>query len=196
MSRSGIELSTLVFKPGALDQFATETIVLFCTKLLQRNQHAAIQCIKLIKVRCVFEQTIRQNLHFFSICSCYLILFTERCMNTPKMLNLWSINNPEFENYKMYLGQMYPVELEIKDTTESNTSSSYLDLLLSIGKDGQLPTSIYDKRDDLNFHIINFPFLSSNFQTSPAYGIFISQLIRYARACSYECFILKATRLK
>ena len=35
-----------------------------------------------------------------------------------------SINNPEFENY---LGQMYPVELEIKDTTESNTSASYLD---------------------------------------------------------------------
>ena len=43
-----------------------------------------------------------------------------------------SINNPEFENY---LGQMYPVEFEIKDTTESNTSASYLDLLLSIGRD-------------------------------------------------------------
>ena len=40
-----------------------------------------------------------------------------------------SINNPDFENY---LGQMYPAELEIKDTTESNTSASYLDLLLSI----------------------------------------------------------------
>ena len=97
-----------------------------------------------------------------------------------------SINNPEFENY---LGQMYPVELEIKDTTESNTSASYLDLLLSIGRDGQLHTSIYDKRDDFNFHITNFPFLSSNIPTSPAYGVFTSQLIRYARACSsYGCF--------
>ena len=64
-----------------------------------------------------------------------------------------SINNPELENY---LGQMYPVELEINDTTESNTSASYLDLLLSIGRDGQLHTSIYDKRDDFNFHITNF----------------------------------------
>ena len=36
-----------------------------------------------------------------------------------------SINNPAFENY---LDQMYPPELEIKDTTESNTSASYLDL--------------------------------------------------------------------
>ena len=55
-----------------------------------------------------------------------------------------SINNPDFENY---LGQMYPAELEIKDTTESNTSASYLDLLLSIESDGQLRTSLYDKRD-------------------------------------------------
>ena len=104
-----------------------------------------------------------------------------------------SINNPEFENY---LGQMYPAELEIKDTTESTTSAAYLDLLLSIERDGQLHTSIYDKRDDFNFHITNFPFLSSNIPSSPAYGVFISQLIRYARACSsYECFILRARRL-
>ena len=104
-----------------------------------------------------------------------------------------SINNPDFENY---LGQMYPAELEIKDTTESNTSASYLDLLLSIESDGQLRTSLYDKRDGFNFHITNFPFLSSNIPSSPAYGVFISQLIRYARACSsYECFILRAARL-
>ena len=89
---------------------------------------------------------------------------------------------------------MYPAELEIKDTTDSTTS--YLDLLLSIGRDGQLHTSMYDKRDDFHFHITNFPFLSSNIPSSPAYGVFISQLIRYARACSsYECFILRARRL-
>ena len=43
-----------------------------------------------------------------------------------------SINNPDFENF---LGQMYPAELEIKDTTESNTSASYLDWLLSIDRE-------------------------------------------------------------
>ena len=104
-----------------------------------------------------------------------------------------SINKPEFENY---LGQMYPAELKIKDSTESTTSSSYLDLLLSIWRDGKLHTSIYDKRADFNFHITNFPFLNSNILSSPAYGVFISQLIRYVRACSsYECFILRARRL-
>ena len=69
-------------------------------------------------------------------------------------------------------------------------------LLLLIESDGQLRTSLYDKRDDFNFHITNFPFLSSNIPSSPAYGVFISRLIRYARSCSsYECFILRAARL-
>ena len=76
-----------------------------------------------------------------------------------------TINNPDFENY---LGQMYTPELEIKDTTESKTSASYFDFLLLIGRDGQLRTSLYDKRDDFNFHIKNFPFLSSNIKPSPA----------------------------
>ena len=69
---------------------------------------------------------------------------------------------------------------------------------MSIGRDGQLGNCLYDKRDDFNFHITNFPFLSSNtsISSSPAYGMFISKLIPYARACSsYECFILRAARL-
>ena len=64
-----------------------------------------------------------------------------------------SINNPDFENY---LGHMYPDDLEIKYTTESNTSASYLDPLLSIGRGGQLRTSLYEKRDDFKFHITTF----------------------------------------
>ena len=67
---------------------------------------------------------------------------------------------------------MYPAELEIKDTTDSITSAYYLDLLLSIERDGQLFTSIYDKRDAFNFHITNFPFLGSNIPSSPTYGVF------------------------
>ena len=110
-------------------------------------------------------------------------------------LNIWRKETLLFPEFEHYLGQMYPAELEIKDTTESTTSASYLDLLLSIGRDGQLHTSIYDKRDDFNFHIANFPFLSSNIPSSPTYGVFISQLIRYARVCSYGCFILRARRL-
>ena len=64
-------------------------------------------------------------------------------------------------------------ELKVKDTTESNTSASYLDFILSIGKDGQLRTSVYDKRDYFNFHITTsqqrppIPFLSHNSSNTP-----------------------------
>ena len=69
------------------------------------------------------------------------------------------------------------LNLRSRDTTESTTSASYLDLLQSIGRDGQLHTSIYDKRDDFNFHITNFLFLSSNIPSSPAYGVFLSLVL-------------------
>jgi hypothetical protein len=39
------------------------------------------------------------------------------------------------------------------------------------------------KRDDFDIGIVNFPFLCSNIPLSPAYGVCIYQLIRYARAC-------------
>lgn len=65
-----------------------------------------------------------------------------------------------------------------------------MDLLLSIDSENHLNTKLYDKRDDFDFHIVNFPFLDSNIPSSPAYGVYISQLIRYARACSkYADFI-------
>jgi hypothetical protein len=53
----------------------------------------------------------------------------------------------------------------------------------------RVTTSLYDKCDDFDFAIVNFPFLCSNIPLSPAYGVYISQLIRYARACfAYEDF--------
>ena len=77
---------------------------------------------------------------------------------------------------------MYSVELEVKESTESNTFASYLDLLKSSGRNGQLHNSFYDKLNDFSFHITNFPFLSSNIPSSTVYGVFISQLIRCAMA--------------
>jgi hypothetical protein len=55
---------------------------------------------------------------------------------------------------------------------------------------GRLRTKLYDKRDDFNFPIVNFPFICSNIPAAPAYGVYISQLIRYSRACgSYQDFL-------
>jgi hypothetical protein len=97
-----------------------------------------------------------------------------------------SINNHNLHNY---VHLIYPDELEIKDTTEFDKSDSYLDILLSIDSNGRLTTSLYDKRHDFDFAIVKFPFLCSNIPISPAYGVYISQLIRYARSCfAYEDF--------
>ena len=85
---------------------------------------------------------------------------------------------------------VYPPELEIKETTESASSASYLDIFLEFDSNGHLSTRLYDKKDDFDFTIINFPHLDSNIPLSPSYGVYISQLIRYARACtSYGDFV-------
>jgi hypothetical protein len=58
-----------------------------------------------------------------------------------------------------------------------------------IDSEGRLRTKLYDKRDDFNSPIVNFPFMYSNIPAAPAYGVNISQLIRYSRACgSYHDF--------
>ncbi|KAK3103790.1 hypothetical protein FSP39_021919 [Pinctada imbricata] len=104
-----------------------------------------------------------------------------------------SINNPKFADY---LSRIYPSELEVKETTETNNSASYLDIMLSYDADCHMNFSLYDKRDDFNFNITNFLFLGSNIPSSPAYGVFIPQLIRYARASAkYTDFVLRARRL-
>jgi hypothetical protein len=65
------------------------------------------------------------------------------------------INNEQFHPHA---DSIYPNELEIKDTTESPTSASYWDVLLNIDVGGKLTTQLYDKRDDFDFAIVNFPY--------------------------------------
>ena len=66
----------------------------------------------------------------------------------------------------------------------SDAEASFLDLHLSIS-DGFVKTKIYDKRDDFDFDIVNFPFLDGDVPRSASYGVYISQLIRFARVSSH-----------
>ena len=78
----------------------------------------------------------------------------------------------------------------ISETTESTSVASYLDLLFIRDNSNNITTKLYDKRDTLGFHIVNFPFMSSNIPSAPAYCVYASQLIRYARCCSnYSDFL-------
>ena len=78
---------------------------------------------------------------------------------------------------------MVTIELEIKDTTDTDMSASYLDLHLDIDSEGRLRTKLYDKRDDFNFSIVNFPFICSNIPAVPAYGVYISLMISLIEGC-------------
>ena len=92
--------------------------------------------------------------------------------------------------FDYYAERIYPIEWETKDTTDTVKSTSYLDLYLIIYDEGRLKTKLYHKRDDFSFQIVNFSFLWSNISASPAYRVYVSQLIRYSRACiSYHAFL-------
>ena len=86
-------------------------------------------------------------------------------------------NNKKFLDY---LKETYPSELTVDKANKSDHWADSLNLTFIIDSGGKLSTRLYDKRGDFDFHIVNFPFLSSNIPSGPSYGVYISQLIRYA----------------
>ena len=64
------------------------------------------------------------------------------------------------------------------ETTESTSVASYLDPLFTRDKSNNITTKLYGKCDAFGFHIVNFPFMSSNIPSAPACGVYASQLIR------------------
>ena len=66
----------------------------------------------------------------------------------------------------------------------SDTEAPFLDLHLSVSN-GFVSTKLYDKSDDFDFDILNFPFLDGDVPRRPTYGVYISQLNRFARVCSH-----------
>ena len=106
---------------------------------------------------------------------------TEAFNSTSRYLDdLLNIDNPYFEQM---VGQIYPTELQLNKANSSDSEAPFLDLNLSI-TNGIVSSKIYDKRDDFNFEIVNFPFLYGDVPPSPSCGVYISQLIRFARVCS------------
>ena len=91
-------------------------------------------------------------------------------------------NNKKFGHY---VKEIYPSQLTVGKANTSDDLANYIDLTFIIESNKGFYTKIYIKHDDFDFHIVNFPFLSSNIPYSPSYGVYISQLIRYARCCSY-----------
>ena len=95
--------------------------------------------------------------------------------------DILNINNVYFDNM---VSQIYPSELHLNKANASDTKAAFLDLQLSISNDN-VSTKIYNKCDDFEFEIVIFPFLDGDVPRPRSYGVYISQLIRFAIASSY-----------
>ena len=99
-------------------------------------------------------------------------------------LDIWTtffFDKPYFEGM---VNRIYPSEVQLNKANTSDTEAPFLDLHLSISN-GFFSSKIYDKRDDFNFDIVNFPFLVGDVPSSTSYGVYISQFIRFARVSSH-----------
>ena len=94
--------------------------------------------------------------------------------------DLLNIDNPYFEGM---VNQIYTPELQLTKANISDTEVPFLDLHLSV-PNGFVSSKIYDKRD-FDFDIVNFPFLDVGVPRRASYGVYISQLIRFARVCNH-----------
>ena len=81
------------------------------------------------------------------------------------------------------MDRIYPTELQLNRANSSDTEAPILDFNLCISN-GTVSTKIYDKRNDFDFDIVNFPCLDGGVPRRTSYGVYISQLIRFARASS------------
>ena len=100
---------------------------------------------------------------------------TSRCLD-----DLLNIANIYFDQM---VDRIYPTELQLNRADSSDIKAPFLDLNLCVSN-GTVSTKIYDKRDDFDFDIVNFPFLDGDVPRRTSYEVYISQLIIFARASS------------
>ena len=95
----------------------------------------------------------------------------EASNSTSRYLDdLLNIDNPYFEGM---VNQIYPPELQLNKANTTDTEAPFWDLHLSIAN-GFVSSKIYDKRDDFDFDIVNFPFLDGDVPRRASYGVFIT----------------------
>ena len=100
--------------------------------------------------------------------------------NSRYLDDIFTIDNPEFEKH---IPDIYPPELPLNKAITSDKETSFLDLNIKVvGSD--VHNSVYDKRDDFGFPIVDFPWFSGDVPRLPSYVVYISQLVRFARCCT------------
>ena len=94
--------------------------------------------------------------------------------------DIFTIDNHAFAEH---IPDIYPRELLLNKANTSDKETPFLDLNNKVFGNN-IHTSVNDKRDDLGFPIVNSPWLSGDVPRLPSYGVYISQLARFARCCT------------
>ena len=90
---------------------------------------------------------------------------------------------PNVENFLEIAKQIYPDEIPLEGNKLENDHDVFLDLDICTLNSAFI-TKIYNKTDDFNFDVINYPFPDSNISKFIGYNTFSSQIIRYGRVCT------------
>ena len=122
-------------------------------------------------------------LHVFEYAYIHSLIDNQNFDLAAKLSNIFRYQDDliVFEDDGMFetiIRDIYPPVMELENTNLSPCKVNYLDMTISIHR-GKYFFKSFDKRNDFGFEIINYPDLRGNIPKKPAYGVFISQLVRF-----------------
>ena len=141
------------------------------------------------------------NLYLYYYEAKFMEMLTKENYSAAKKFNftrrfiddLLTLNSDGHLEENNNMGRIYPQELKLNQENQNDDKATFLDLEEQI-KDACIEVKTYDKRDAFKLEIINYPELSGNIPTKPAYGVLTSQVIHYARICSKKSDLLERVK--
>ena len=120
------------------------------------------------------------NLYLYYYEAKFMEMLTKENYSAAKKFNyirhfiddLHTLNNDGHLEENNNMGRIYPQELKLNQENQNDDKATFLDLEEQL-KDAWIEVKTYDKRDAFKFEIINYPDLSGNIPTKPAYGVFV-----------------------
>ena len=97
----------------------------------------------------------------------------------------------EFENH---YNEIYPSELILKKEKTSHTETTFLDFYLCINE-GQIQTSLCDKRNSYNFNVVRFPYKSSTIQSKMFFVNISAEILQICQATSSVVQFIKTSKM-
>ena len=125
-------------------------------------------------------------LHVFEYNYIHSLVTTNNFYLLAKLCNLFRYQDDliVFEDnglFETVMGDIYPPVMELDNTNMSPNKVNYLDMTISVYR-GKYFYKSFDKRNNFGIEIINYPDIRGNIPKNPAFGVFISQLVRFCSA--------------